>query len=327
MFNSELYEKVKPDMNQRHMPVFLRKLMIPSAVTEISDLQHILDSLDAVVYVSDVETHELLFMNKYALKNIGGVNQFDDVKGKRCFEVLQKGQKKPCDFCTNPLLPKSGDTYLWEFKNTRNNCWYQCRDRLIRWHDGRQVRLEVAADITERKTVEEELREAQRELKVLAEVDSLTQLYNRRAFFMYADKLRKSLPKSASLGLMILDLDYFKDINDSYGHEAGDTLLAAIGQKLLSFSGDGTVVGRMGGEEFAIAFHETEKREKLGFANGVYNAVSSVKALYFKDTLQCTTSIGVSSQMAATELRDIMREADNALYQAKSAGRSQIKEA
>lgn len=59
MFNSELYEKVKPDMNQRHMPVFLRKLMIPSAVTEISDLQHILDSLDAVVYVSDVETHEL----------------------------------------------------------------------------------------------------------------------------------------------------------------------------------------------------------------------------------------------------------------------------
>ncbi len=93
MFNFELYEKVKPDMNQRHMPVLLRKLMIPSAVTEISDLQHILDSLDAVVYVSDVETHELLFMNKYALKNIGGVNQFDDVKGKRCFEVLQKGQK------------------------------------------------------------------------------------------------------------------------------------------------------------------------------------------------------------------------------------------
>ncbi|MCJ8316005.1 GGDEF domain-containing protein [Idiomarina sp.] len=307
------------------MPVFLRKLMIPSAVTEISDLQHILDSLDAVVYVSDVETHELLFMNKYALKNIGGVNQFDDVKGKRCFEVLQKGQKKPCDFCTNPLLPKSGDTYLWEFKNTRNNCWYQCRDRLIRWHDGRQVRLEVAADITERKTVEEELREAQRELKVLAEVDSLTQLYNRRAFFMYADKLRKSLPNSSSLGLMILDLDYFKDINDSYGHEAGDTLLAAIGQKLGSFANNHIVIGRMGGEEFAIAFHETQKREKEDFANLVYKAVSNVKALYFKDTLQCTTSIGVSSQPVSTPLRNIMRQADDALYRAKSAGRSQIK--
>jgi len=325
MFNSELYEKVKPDMNQRHMPVFLRKLMIPSAVTEISDLQHILDSLDAVVYVSDVETHELLFMNKYALKNIGGVSEFDEVRGKRCFEVLQKGQKKPCDFCTNSLLPKSGDTYLWEFKNTRNNCWYQCRDRLIHWHDGRQVRLEVAADITERKTVEEELREAQRELKVLAEVDSLTQLYNRRAFFMYADKLRKSLPNSSSLGLMILDLDYFKDINASYGHEAGDTLLAAIGQKLGSFANNHIVIGRMGGEEFAIAFHETQKREKEDFANLVYKAVSNVKALYFKDTLQCTTSIGVSSQPVSTPLRNIMRQADDALYRAKSAGRSQIK--
>ena len=138
-------------MNQRHMPVLLRKLMIPSAVTEVSDLENILDNLDAVVYVSDTDTHELLFMNKYALKNIGGVSEFDQVRGKRCFEVLQKGQSNPCDFCTNPLLPKNGDTYLWEFKNTRNNCWYQCRDRLIQWHDGRQVRLEVAADITERK--------------------------------------------------------------------------------------------------------------------------------------------------------------------------------
>ncbi|WP_224797496.1 sensor domain-containing diguanylate cyclase [Idiomarina abyssalis] len=306
------------------MPVLLRKLMIPSAVTEVSDLENILDNLDAVVYVSDTDTHELLFMNKYALKNIGGVSEFDQVRGKRCFEVLQKGQSNPCDFCTNPLLPKNGDTYLWEFKNTRNNCWYQCRDRLIQWHDGRQVRLEVAADITERKQVEVELQEAQKELKVLAEIDSLTQLYNRRAFFMYADKLRKSLSRSSCLGLMILDLDYFKDINDSYGHEAGDTLLAAIGQKLNLLADSNTVIGRMGGEEFAIVFHETEKLQKLDFANQVYKAVSSVKALYFNDILHCTTSIGVSSQPANTPLRDIMREADNALYKAKSAGRSQV---
>ncbi|MGM0905582.1 MAG: diguanylate cyclase [Pseudomonadota bacterium] len=307
------------------MPVLLRKLMIPTALTEVSDLENILDSLDAVVYVSDTDTYELLFMNRYALKNIGGVNEFDDVKGKRCFEVLQKGQSKPCDFCTNPLLPKNGDTYLWEFKNTRNNCWYQCRDRLIQWHDGRQVRLEVAADITERKQVEEELKEVQEELKVLAEVDSLTQLYNRRAFFMYADKLRESLPVSSSLGLMILDLDYFKNINDGYGHEAGDTLLAAIGQKLSSLADSNTVIGRMGGEEFAIVFHETDKRKKLDFAKQVHKAVSSVKAIYFNDILHCTTSIGVSSQLANTPLRDIMRQADNALYQAKSAGRSQVK--
>jgi diguanylate cyclase (GGDEF)-like protein len=298
--------------------------MIPSVVTEVSDLENILDNLDAVVYVSDTDTHELLFMNKYALKNIAGVSEFDDVRGKRCFEVLQKGQNNPCDFCTNPLLPRNGDTYLWEFKNTRNNCWYQCRDRLIQWHDGRQVRLEVAADITDRKQVEVELQQAQEELKILAEIDSLTQLYNRRAFFMYADKLRKNLSKSSNLGLMILDLDYFKDINDSYGHEAGDTLLAAIGQKLNLLADSSIAIGRIGGEEFAIVFHETEKRQKLDFANQVYKAVSSVKALYFNDTLHCTTSIGVSSQPASTSLRDIMREADNALYKAKSAGRSQV---
>jgi len=182
----------------------------------------------------------------------------------------------------------------------------------------------VAADITDRKQVEVELQQAQEELKILAEIDSLTQLYNRRAFFMYADKLRKNLSKSSNLGLMILDLDYFKDINDSYGHEAGDTLLAAIGQKLNLLADSSIAIGRIGGEEFAIVFHETEKRQKLDFANQVYKAVSSVKALYFNDTLHCTTSIGVSSQPASTSLRDIMREADNALYKAKSAGRSQV---
>ncbi|MCA1766835.1 MAG: GGDEF domain-containing protein [Idiomarina sp.] len=175
------------------------------------------------------------------------------------------------------------------------------------------------------KQLEEELLQAQKELRVLAEVDSLTKLYNRRAFFLYADELRRSLPKSSNLGLMILDLDYFKDINDSYGHEAGDTLLFAIGQKLKSFSARNIVIGRMGGEEFAIAFHETDKRTVSVFADKIYRAVNSVRAVYFNDILKCTTSVGVSSHSVSTSLKDIMRKADNALYQAKSAGRATIK--
>lgn len=278
-----------------------------------------------MVYVSDIETHELLYMNQYALTHIGKVDSFAAVKGKRCYEVLQQNQRSPCDFCTNALLPKNGDTYLWEFQNTRNGSWYQCRDRLIRWHDGRQVRLEVAADITMRKQMEAELELARDELKVLAEQDSLTQLYNRRAFFLYADKLRKSLSNDALLGLMILDLDHFKDINDNYGHEAGDELLAAIGRKLKGIANSTTIIGRMGGEEFAIAFTLKESQQAEQFAQTIYQAVSGVRANYFNDTLKCTVSIGVTCNQANTPLKKLMRVADEALYKAKSAGRSQIK--
>lgn len=299
----------------------MQKAVIPQP----ADLENILDSLDAVVYVSDIDTYELLYMNQYALKHIGKVDDFAQIQGKRCYQVLQKQQTSPCEFCTNSRLPENGDTYLWEFQNTRNGCWYQCRDRLIDWHDGRRVRLEIAADISLRKQTEQQLEAARDELKELAERDSLTQLYNRRAFFLNADALRKSLPHDQQMGLMIIDLDYFKAVNDTYGHEAGDTLLAAIGQKLKHFSNNHTVIGRMGGEEFAIAFAISGQLKPEPFALAIYTAIADIRALYFNDTLRCTASIGLSCQTVTAPLKAALRAADNALYKAKAAGRSQIK--
>ncbi|NIO69950.1 MAG: PAS domain-containing protein, partial [Anaerolineae bacterium] len=115
----------------------------------------VLDSLEAAVYVADMETYEILFVNKY-LRNL-----FGDVVGKTCWQALQVGQSGPCDFCTNEkLLVASGEpstVYGWEFQNTVTGRWYEIRDRAIRWVDGRIVRLEIAIDITERVRAEEEL--------------------------------------------------------------------------------------------------------------------------------------------------------------------------
>ncbi|OIM99675.1 hypothetical protein BFR57_03675 [Idiomarina sp. MD25a] len=190
-----------------------------------SDLENILNHLDAVVYVSDIDTYELLYMNRYAIASIAGETDFTAIKGKRCYQVLQKDQSGPCSFCTSGQLPSNGESYVWEFKNTRNNRWYQCHDRLINWHDNRLVRLEVAADITERKEAEEALQQALKQLKWLADTDGLTHLYNRRAFYKNAEKLRLSLPTNTLLSLVLLDIDYFKRVNDTYGHEAGDKVL------------------------------------------------------------------------------------------------------
>ncbi|WP_439134553.1 hypothetical protein, partial [Pseudomaricurvus sp.] len=86
-------------------------------------LATVLNSLDALVYVSDLETHELLFLNEY------GKSVWGSPTGKKCYQLLQAGQSSPCEFCTNPkLTDQHGEptgVYVWEFQNTQNQHWYQ----------------------------------------------------------------------------------------------------------------------------------------------------------------------------------------------------------
>jgi len=120
----------------------------------------IMDSLDALVYVADMKTHEVLFVNAY------GQKQWGDVVGKRCWQVLQANQTGPCPFCTNDrLVDAEGNplgVHVWEFKNTVTQQWYDCRDQAILWPDGRLVRLEIATDITRRQQAEIQVRQAQK---------------------------------------------------------------------------------------------------------------------------------------------------------------------
>ena len=127
----------------------------------------VMDSLDAVVYVADPDSHKVLFVNQH------GRDIWGDVVGKTCWRVLQSGQTGPCRFCTNDkLVDGSGEptgVWKWEFQNTVDRQWYECRDRAIRWTDGRLVRMEIATNITERKQAEDQLRESEARYRSLVE--------------------------------------------------------------------------------------------------------------------------------------------------------------
>ena len=117
-------------------------------------LQTIIDSIDSLIYVADMDNHDIVMVNQYGRKLFG------ELKGKKCWEYFQNGQAGPCSFCTNDrLVDENGrplGTYAWESRNTVTGRWYDCRDKAMRWIDGRLVRIQIATDITERRLLAEE---------------------------------------------------------------------------------------------------------------------------------------------------------------------------
>lgn len=122
---------------------------VRSGLEQFAAVSSIFDAAEIVLYVADMETYELLFMNKHAERLWG------TMVGKPCYTVLQAGQNRPCEFCTNPQLTRDGHPVVWEFQNTVNKRWFLCIDKAIPWSDGRLVRMEVAIDITDRKAHEQ----------------------------------------------------------------------------------------------------------------------------------------------------------------------------
>ncbi|MCF7810753.1 PAS domain S-box protein [bacterium] len=119
-------------------------------------LLSIFDSIDEVIYISDPETWEVIYLNQ-AAKNL-----FGDHTGEKCYEAFHD-LKQPCPFCTNDKIfgSNTGKTYIWEFHNKKSNRWFRCIDKAIKLTDGRDVRYEMALDITESKRIEEELRRSE----------------------------------------------------------------------------------------------------------------------------------------------------------------------
>ncbi len=131
----------------------------------------LMDSIEALVYVADMQTYEILFINKYGKKIMG------DITGKTCWQNMQKGQTGPCAFCTNKyLLDQDGkplEVYTWEFKNTLTGQWFYIKDRAIKWSDGRIARLEIATDITASKKFEQEKQDIEKRLHQAQKMEAI----------------------------------------------------------------------------------------------------------------------------------------------------------
>jgi diguanylate cyclase (GGDEF)-like protein/PAS domain S-box-containing protein len=165
------------------------------------------------------------------------------------------------------------------------------------------------------------------EVQRLSITDGLTKVYNRRHF---EERLKAEFQRARRyarpLALLILDLDYFKEVNDRYGHPVGDAVLAQFAALVQTHVRETDIVTRYGGEEFAVILPETDQADALRVTEKLRRAVADHAFVYEGYTIQNTCSAGVAAlpDLALASPEELIERADQALYRAKQRGRNQV---
>ncbi|MBF0482019.1 MAG: CHASE domain-containing protein [Desulfovibrionaceae bacterium] len=186
-------------------------------------------------------------------------------------------------------------------------------------YKGQNYIMATIHDVTELKQMEAKLQE-------LATLDSLTGLNNRRHFLELGGLLfETALRYGSPLAVVMFDIDHFKEVNDFYGHEAGDAVLKDLSRTTLASFRSADVLGRLGGEEFAVVMPETDNDEAVSAAERFRAAVEAAVVWYEGESLSITVSCGVALLGAHDfTLEGLLKKADMALYKAKKQGRNRV---
>ena len=174
--------------------------------------------------------------------------------------------------------------------------------------------------------MEQELRQAVQRAERLASTDELTGLNNRRAFFELGAQVFKQAKRSGRpISIIMFDVDRFKQINDQHGHDIGDETLRALAACVQPLLRAGDIVGRLGGEEFAVILPETDLAAASTVAERLRTAIAAMRLPTAIPAIRCTCSFGVATSTdGALDLEALLRHADKALLRAKRAGRNRI---
>ncbi len=200
-------------------------------------------------------------------------------------------------------------------------------DYLIKPYDPSELRVRLKAG--ERIVrLQSELIEAREKLRIQATRDPLTNLLNRRAMYdAFEERLARAVRKGEPLSTLLVDIDHFKKINDTYGHDAGDLVLVEISRRMASSIRQYDVLSRHGGEEFLMLFPDTGPEEGFQVAEKLRQVVRSTP-IVLEDgrELQVTASMGLLSLVpqAGHDQSKLVNCADEALYEAKQAGRDRV---
>jgi diguanylate cyclase (GGDEF)-like protein len=178
-------------------------------------------------------------------------------------------------------------------------------------------------DVIARVNTQLKLRKIIKDLEFLASRDTMTGIYNRRKFFELATTLFNE--SNDNFFLATIDIDYFKRVNDNFGHDAGDFVIKRITEIISAQLPQDSIFARVGGEEFIVIFFEEDSQKAISFFENVREIISKENIVYNGNVINSTISIGlVQKNDKNNEIDEIIKKSDIALYEAKRTGRNRI---
>lgn len=232
----------------------------------------------------------------------------------------------------NELLRTGYASSCYRMRKKNNEIiWFESNLRVFNDSEGTRKIIAISRDITERKQTEHKLREAQELWQQISTLDGLTGIANRRYFDERLDsEWKQSVCSSAPLSLILLDIDYFKSYNDTYGHQGGDECLKKVARTIKeTLRRQSYKVCRYGGEEFAVILPETNFEGAMMVSENIRKSIENLRITHIKSNIcvYLTISVGFSTKTPTnfSNTQDIVHEADKALYLAKNEGRNRVR--
>lgn len=239
-------------------------------------------------------------------------------------------ERETIEWGGNPRHPARSDNGGLLSPRDSFETWTQIvTDRCLAWTEMDRLSAREFAQLLGELIIEvqaDRLRRVNQKLEKLARTDDLTELANRREVHRRLDvEVERARRYGSPLSAVILDLDHFKAVNDRYGHQTGDRVLKRVGRLLRDGVRSADIVGRYGGEEFAIVLPETGTEEAMDLIGRILEGVRELSIEADGETVGITSSAGVATLLDAEESpSELIRRADAALYRAKEKGRDRV---
>ncbi|QOG12895.1 GGDEF domain-containing protein [Arcobacter sp. FWKO B] len=299
----------------------------------------LLDVIPFATYAVDVNTYEVVYANKMMHEKMYAPRE------SFCWKKVF-GQEEVCSWCTIPQLKQrqkryKSDKLVSNFFDESTDKWLQSYDELVKWPDGRDVKYTICVDISEQKEIQasmikthtklaiqtKQLQIANEKLEFLATKDYLTGINNRGNFF----KLTKDIwdidfaSDGLELYVVMMDIDHFKNLNDTYGHRIGDIALKEFTNAVLPQLNENDIFGRLGGEEFAIVTTDKNQENVINKLEKIRQNIENIVIIENGKNIKFTVSIGFAKKEDTETIDMTLEKADKMLYVAKTSGRNKLK--
>jgi diguanylate cyclase (GGDEF)-like protein/PAS domain S-box-containing protein len=284
----------------------------------------LIDQANDGIVIVDAQSHKVLYTNPAFLNRLGYSNE--EAQSLTLSDIFVDGISTP-----ESILSRLTETDSQMALNLQQRCKSGASfDTEVRCNaldvDGRDVLAYVTHDVSLRRKAEQQLIDNQQRLDKMAHHDQLTGLPNRHYLAAFLPQaIEESKADSTMLGVVFLDLDRFKHINDTRGHETGDKLLQEVAARLRTCVRDADVVIRMGGDEFVVVFRSVKNYDEVTLGAGRIVETLNRPIIIDGHPLQTTGSVGVSLYPRdGANMVELLKHSDTAMYQAKDRGRNNV---